>query len=170
MIGDDAMTISTRLHTGCSTTALRRGFTLIEMLVVIVMTALILTIVAPKLSAVTTSTSVRSAAFELANRVALARQVAIRRGASTAFHYDANKVWVTSDQNGTQTLVGDTLYLAKKYNVSVVSSRDTNSIVYSTRGFASLGSSATYAVARSGVTQTVCVTAAGLVLSRGCTL
>jgi Tfp pilus assembly protein FimT len=144
--------------------------TLIELLIVIVVTTLILAMVAPKLSAVTTSTSVQSAAYDLSNRIALARQLAIRRGSMTAFHYDANKVWVTADQNGTQTLVGDTLFLDKKYSVSVTASLDTVSIQYSTRGFASLGSSATYQVTRNNVSQTVCVTAAGLVLAHGCTL
>jgi Tfp pilus assembly protein FimT len=146
----------------------RRGMTLIELLLVIVTTSLILAILAPRMSVVATSASVQSAAFDMANRIAFARQVAIRRGTSTVFHHASNKAWVTTDQSGTQTVVGDTLFLAEKYNVSVTSSVDT--IRYSARGFASLGSSQTYQLVRSGKTQTVCVSAAGLVLSRGCTL
>lgn len=161
------MTYSTRLPHG-GRAPLRRGVTLVELLLVIVMTTLILSIVAPKLSAVTTTTSVQSASFDVANRIAVARQLAIRRGTETVFHYSSNKIWVTADVNGTQTLVGDTLFVDKKYNVDVTSSMDT--IRYSTRGFASLGSSQTYQMTRSGVSQTVCVTAAGLVLSHGCTL
>jgi Tfp pilus assembly protein FimT len=135
---------------------------------VIVMMALILMILAPRLSGVTTSASVQSASFEVANRIALARQVAIRRGVPTVFHQTSNKVWLTTDQSGTQTVYGDTLFVQQKYNVSVTSTMDT--IRYSARGFASLGASQTFELVRSGKTQTVCVTAAGLVLSRGCTL
>ena len=146
----------------------RCGMTLIELLLVIVTMALILTILAPRMSVAATSASVQSASFEMANRIALARQMAIRRSAPTVFHSTSNKAWITTDQAGVQTIVGDTLFLAQKYNVSVTSSVDT--IRYSARGFANLSSSQTYELARSGKTRTVCVTAAGLILSRGCTL
>ncbi len=159
---------SYRISDGLLLGGARRGVSIAELLIVIITMAVIMSMAAPKVESMRNSTNVHSASFDMANRITIARQTAIRRGAETVFHATANKTWTNVDQNGTQTLIGDTLFLAQKYNVSVTSSMDT--IRYSTRGFASLGSSQTYAVARSGVTQTVCVTAAGFVLSRGCTL
>lgn len=159
---------SYRFSNGLRCGAPRRGVSIAELLIVIIMMAVIMSMAAPKIEGMRNSTNVHSASFDMANRITIARQVAIRRGAETVFHATANKTWINIDQNGSQTIIGDTLFLAQKYNVALTSSVDT--IRYSTRGFASLGSSQTYQVARSGVTQTVCVTAAGFVLSRGCTL
>ena len=143
--------------------------TLIELLVVVVMAALILMMVAPRLRAVTTSSNVRSASADIASRIAIARQSAIRRGKDAVFHYAGNKAWVmVVNQGGSMSTLGDTVFLATKYGVSMTASAD--SIRYNARGFASLGSSQTFELSKSGVTQTVCVTAAGLVLQRGCTL
>lgn len=143
--------------------------TLIELLVVIVMTALILMILAPRLGGVTTGANVRSASAEIANRITIARQSAIRRGRPAVFHYAGTKAWVMiADQSGGMSAIGDTVYLTSKYGVSMTTSVD--SIRYNARGFASLGSSQTLEISRSGVTQTLCVTAAGLVLQLGCTL
>jgi len=143
--------------------------TLIELLVVIVMTALILMMVAPRLRAVTTSADVRAASADVSNRLTIARQSAIRRGRDAVFHYAGTKAWIMIvDQGGSMSAVGDTVFLTSKYGVSMTTSVD--SIRYNARGFANLGSSKTFEISKSGVTQTVCVTAAGLVLQHGCTL
>jgi Tfp pilus assembly protein FimT len=159
---------SSRISNGLLLGAPRRGVSIVELLIVIITMSMLMSMAVPKVDRMRTSTSVHSASFDMANRITLARQLAIRRGAETVFHATSNKSWITVDKNGAQTTVGDTLFLAKKYNVSVTSSVDT--IRFSSRGFASLGASQSYQLARSGVTQTVCVTAAGFVLSRGCTL
>ena len=143
--------------------------TLIELLVVIVMTSLILMMVAPRLKGATTSANVRSASEDIATRITIARQAAIRRGRDAVFHSAGTKVWtMIVNSNGSMTALGDTVFLTSKYGVSMTTSVD--SIRYNARGFANLGSSKTFEISKSGVTQTVCVTAAGLVLQHGCTL
>jgi len=165
---DDTMMLSTRPSYSSRSSA-RPAMTLIELLVVIVMTALILMMVAPRLKAVTTSSDVRSASADIATRITIARQAAIRRGRDAVFHYAGTKAWtMIVNSNGSMTALGDTVFLTSKYGVSMTVSTD--SIRYNARGFASLGSSQTFELSKSGVTQTVCVTAAGLVLQRGCTL
>jgi len=162
------MMLSTRPSYSSRSSA-RPAMTLIELLVVIVMTALILMMVAPRLKAVTTSSDVRSASADIATRITIARQAAIRRGRDAVFHYAGTKAWtMIVNSNGSMTALGDTVFLTSKYGVSMTVSTD--SIRYNARGFASLGSSQTFELSKSGVTQTVCVTAAGLVLQRGCTL
>jgi Tfp pilus assembly protein FimT len=146
----------------------RAAFTLIELLTIIVFMGLILVITAPRLSRTSRDIKVRSAAVDLSARLALARQAAISHGGESVLHYAGEKVWVTVDSSGTQLLLRDTLFLAQRYGVTVAASMDT--IRYNTRGFARLGSSQTFALTKAGTTQTVCVTAGGLVLSRGCTL
>jgi len=147
----------------------RQAMTLIELLVVIVMTALILMMVAPRLRAVTTNADVRAASGDVATRITIARQAAIRRGRDAVFHYAGTKAWtMIVNSNGTMTALGDTVFLTSKYGVSMTTSVD--SIRYNARGFANLGSSQTFDITKSGVSQTVCVTAAGLVLQHGCTL
>jgi Tfp pilus assembly protein FimT len=146
----------------------RAAFTLIELLTIIVFMGLILTITAPRLARTSRDIKVRSAAVDLSARLTLARQAAISRGGESVLHYASDKVWVTVDSSGTQRLLRDTLFLAQRYGVTVSASMDT--IRYNTRGFARLGSSQTFAVTKAGTTHTVCVTAGGLVLSRGCTL
>jgi Tfp pilus assembly protein FimT len=147
----------------------RQAMTLIELLVVIVMTSLILMMVAPRLRGATTSANVHSASADIATRITIARQSAIRRGRDAVFHYSGTKAWtMIVNSNGTMTALGDTVFLTSKYGVSMTPSVD--SIRYNARGFANLGSSQTFQLSKSGVSQTVCVTAAGLVLQRGCTL
>ena len=162
------MILSTR-PSNSSYVVARSAMTLIELLVVIVMTALILMMLAPRLRAVTTSADVRSASADVATRITIARQSAIRRGRDAVFHYAGTKAWtMIVNSGGTMTALGDTVFLTSKYGVSMATSVD--SIRYNARGFANLGSSQTFELSKLGVTQTVCVTAAGLVLQRGCTL
>ena len=77
------MIISTRPSSRSGHRA-RQAMTLIELLVVIVMTALILMMVAPRLRGATTSANVRSASADVATRISIARQSAIRRGRDAA--------------------------------------------------------------------------------------
>ncbi len=146
----------------------RGAFTLIEMLVVIVFMGLMTLMLAPRLSRASRAVNARAAAVDLTARLAMARQSAISRGDESVVHYASNMVWVTVDSNGTQALLRDTLRLDQKYGVFVAASIDT--IRYNTRGFARLSASQTYQLTNIDEVQTVCVTAAGLVLPRGCIL
>jgi type IV fimbrial biogenesis protein FimT len=147
----------------------RRGFTLAEMMIVISVMSLMLAIAGPKLNRTMLQANVRSASVELQARLALARQVAIRRGSGAVLHVSANKAWVDVDQNGGPVILRDTLFLADKYGVAL-SYSGADSVRYDARGYATLTADQTFSVSKSSISQTVCVTAAGLLLSGGCTL
>lgn len=147
----------------------RAGFTLTELLIVVAMMGTVLAIIGPRITRTMLAAHVRSASVDLTARLALARQTAIKRNTGAVFHVASGKAWVSADVSGGTLLIGDTLSLDDRYGVSVTASIDT--VRYNARGFAALGSSQTFDVAKSGAsTQTVCVTAAGLILSQGCTL
>lgn len=146
----------------------RRGFSLMELLIVVSMMSLIFAMAMPRVKAATNVASVNAASNELGTRLAMARQAAIRRGAPAVFRVSGNKAWVTVDQNGTPVVFRDTLFLSTRYNV--VASATVDSVRYDARGFALLGASQQFNVERGGVTSTVCVTAGGVVLPHGCTL
>ena len=138
------------------------------MLTIVVMIGMLLLIAAPRLSRAARTANVQSAAVDINSRLAMARQNAISRGSESILRRSGNKLWVDVDQNGTFTLLRDTLFLEQRYGVSLTATMDT--IRYNTRGFARLGASQTFQVTKNGETHTVCVTASGLVLPRGCTL
>jgi Tfp pilus assembly protein FimT len=138
------------------------------MLTIVVMVGMLLLIAAPRLSRASRAVSVQSAAVDITSRLSMARQTAISRGSESILRRSGNKLWVDVDQNGTFTLLRDTLFLEQRYGVSVTATMDT--IRYNTRGFARLGASQRFQVTRNGDTHTVCVTSSGLVLPRGCTL
>jgi Tfp pilus assembly protein FimT len=139
-------------------------------MIVISMMAIMLAIAGPKITATMTEANVRSASVEIAQRVAMARQAAIRRGRAATFNMNADrtKAWVNVTKNdGTTTLLADTLFLQKKYGVTAAATVD--QIAYDGRGFASLAADQTLTVTKGSVGRTVCVTAAGFIV-KGCTL
>jgi Tfp pilus assembly protein FimT len=138
------------------------------MLTIVVMVGMLLLIAAPRLSRASRAVNVQAAAVDVTSRLSMARQTAISRGGESIVRRSGNKLWVDVDQNGTFTLLRDTLFLGQRYGVSVSATMDT--IRYNTRGFARLGSSQSFQITKQGDTRTVCVTASGLVLPRGCTL
>lgn len=156
------------MRTRINARALRRGLTLVELLLVIVIMGVVMMITAPKLRGIGTSTNLRSASQELTTRLAMTRQAAIRRGAVAVLHLQNDKVWLMIEKNGSQTVSGDTLRLVKKYGVYLTASIDT--VRYNARGVASMGSTQTFTVTKDGATQKVCVTGAGMMLGRGCSL
>jgi Tfp pilus assembly protein FimT len=138
------------------------------MLTIVVMIGMLLLIAAPRLSRASRTVNVQSAAVDITSRLSMARQTAISRGGESIVRRSGNKLWVDVDQNGSFTLLRDTLFLEQRYGVSLSATMDT--IRYNTRGFARLGASQRFQVTRHGETRTVCVMASGLVLPRGCTL
>ena len=154
---------------GAPVTRRRRGFSLAELLVVISLMSIRLAIAGPRLGQTMLQANVRSASVELTARLALARQVAIRRGTGAVLKVSGNKAWVDVDQNGAPVILRDTLFLADKYGVALTYS-GADTVRYDARGYATLTADQTFSVSKSSITKTVCVTAAGLLLSGGCTL
>ncbi len=113
----------------------RKGFSMIEMVVVIVLIGLIASIGFPRLRDSLEKQNVRSAKALIATLAATARGAAIQRGCSATLNMTVDSIWVTacgvnppaaSVQVGTKKLVGD------EFNVTLSSTAAT--VVYDPRG------------------------------------
>ena len=148
----------------------RAGFTLAELMIVISMMSIVLAVAGPKITATMTQANVRSASVEMARRIAMARQAAIRRGRVATFNMstDRTKAWVNvTKSDGTTQLLADTLFFDTKYGVTATAG--VSQVSYDPRGFASLAADQTFSVTKGSVTKSVCVTTAGFILP-GCIL
>jgi len=94
----------------------KRGFSFIEMLVVMILIGIIASLAIPRLRGSLEKQNIRSAKALLATLVATARAVAVQRGCSATLNMTVDSVWVTacgvnpvaaSVQVGTKKLVGE---------------------------------------------------------------
>jgi len=117
----------------------RKGFSMIEMVVVIILIGLIASIGFPRLRDSLEKQNVRSAKALIATLAATARGAAIQRGCSATLNITVDSVWVTacgvnppaaSVSVGTKKLVGD------EFNVTLNSTG--GSVVYDPRGIATV--------------------------------
>ncbi|GAC1655385.1 MAG: hypothetical protein NVS4B3_20070 [Gemmatimonadaceae bacterium] len=151
----------------------RRGFTLIEIMMVVVLMAIMMAIAFPKLQSLNRSTDVRSAAQQLATSVSAARGAAIRRGRHAYFNQSGSQIWVTVDG---QSSVPDTTLLpadlSAVYGVTIVSPA-TTTIDFDPRGIGNKTNTSatwiTYMLSKGSATDSVCVSKLGDV-RRGCSL
>src|SRR5882762_6471377 len=117
----------------------RKGFSMIEMIVVVILIGLIASIGFPRLQDGLEKQNVRSAKALVATLAATARGAAIQRGCSATLNITVDSVWVTacgvnppaaSVQVGTKKLVGD------EFSVTLNSSG--GSVVYDPRGISTV--------------------------------
>jgi prepilin-type N-terminal cleavage/methylation domain-containing protein len=120
----------------------RRGFSLMEMLVVIVIIGLSSLIAIPRLRSAVDRANVRGARGEIGDLISKARATAVARGCTATFNVTTGttgKAWVTSCLVGTVGAVGaviDTVWivdsLASRFKVNITS--DVASIAFDRRG------------------------------------
>ena len=117
----------------------RKGFSTIEMIVVLILIGLIASIGFPRLRDGLEKQNVRSAKALVATLAATARGAAIQRGCSATLNLTVDSIWVTacgvnppaaSVQVGTKKLVGD--------EFSVTLSSSAASVVYDPRGLSTV--------------------------------
>jgi prepilin-type N-terminal cleavage/methylation domain-containing protein len=112
----------------------RRGFTLLEVLIVIGLVGVMAALGIPRIRRAIVRQNVRSARDAVVTMHAKARAVAIQRGSATALVFQANNVLIVSRHpvTGAPDTIGQPTDLHGRYGVTVNRTRDT--LVFDSRG------------------------------------
>jgi Tfp pilus assembly protein FimT len=147
----------------------RRGFTVQELLVVIVVAGLMMKIGLPKLGTMKNKNNLRAAKQQVMAYIVDARAAAVRRSRTGHFIRTSNTIQAKVDSASTVVKVTSTVQLDKTKNITVAisgSAATTDSIHFDPRGFATnLTGSRTYVLTVTGTTtkDSVCVSRLGLI-------
>ena len=143
---------------------LRSGFTLPEILIVIVMISLLALVAIPRFATANGKRHMESARMRVAAGLATARAAAIQKGEPVRFQITSNRVTVLRLAGSTDLI--SPVPLDTLYKVTVGNVGDPFNVDFSGRGFATnLGSNKTIRLRRSGVADdSVVVTITGMVM------
>lgn len=148
----------------------RSGYTLVEMVVVLILFAVLTALSIPRLHGAQSSAGLRSARTETAIYLAQAHALAIQRGREARFLRSVNTISVTVDSSGTQVLYGRPHDLSGEDKVTIPSTTQ-DTISFDARGFATnISTVAVVVLTRDGMRDSVCVTKIGKIITRGCSL
>jgi Tfp pilus assembly protein FimT len=167
----DTYTITTRAQNRTR----RGGFSVVELLLVIVIVSIIYFRIAPAFSELKARSALRAARMEVASTFAAARAAAMQKGrtATLILSNVSAKVTVASAITGAPvTLVGPiTYYNAHGTTLSALNAAPTT-IVFDGRGLIAPASATIqrYRLTSARWSDTICVSGAGIVLPRGCQL
>jgi prepilin-type N-terminal cleavage/methylation domain-containing protein len=148
----------------------RSGYTIAEMIVVLVIVGVVTTLSIPRLHAASSSAGLRSARQQTAIYLAQAHALAIQRGKEAWFNRSGNTITVTVDSSGTQIVYGRAHNLLLEHRVTVAEASH-DLIKFDSRGYA-IGASTVEKVVltRDGMRDSVCVSKLGKIITRGCSL
>lgn len=148
----------------------RQGFTLIEMLLVVVFLGVLSAIAYPRLKGPAASLSVSSARQQTSEMLIVARTSAAQTGAETRFIRNGNIVRVVMDSSGTWiTVAARDLYTAHGVTVAVSGTAPKDTIRFDARGVAiGLSAAETFKFTNAAAVDSVCVTRVGKVARGGC--
>ena len=145
----------------------RIGFSLIEMLMVVVIIGVILAFGLPKFNSLRNSGKIGAAKVHLSSSITTARAAAIQNGRASAWTVSGNTVAVSA-QNAAGVWVNlqSPAGFDSLYNVALRATQD--QIIFDSRGIAAnmTGTNKIYIVG--ATTDSVCVTMLGVVLRHGC--
>ena len=148
----------------------RPGFTLVEMLLVMILLGLISAIAYPRLKGPVAGLSVRSALQQTSEMLIVARTAAVQSGAETRFIRNGNVLRTVMDSSGTWiTLGARDLYTLHGVTLTVSGTLPKDTIRFDARGIAiGLTASQTIKFTNSTAIDSVCVTRVGKVTRGGC--
>jgi len=148
----------------------RTGYTLTEMMVVLIMIGVVTALSIPRLHGASSSAGLRSARQQTASYLAQAHSLAIQRGKEAWFNRSGDVITVTVDSSGTQVIYGRAHDLSKEHGVTIpTTSHDI--IKFDSRGYAiGAGTTEKVVLTRDGMRDSVCVSKLGKVITRGCSL
>src|SRR5262249_13406717 len=136
----------------------RAGFSLIEMMVVLVIAGIVMGIAMPKFSAMFDRLALRAAKQQFQSYVATSRAVAIRQWQTDQLHASGNSIWSNVNQpDGTNANISRSVSLVSARSVTVTtgssSTASNDSVVYDSRGMSVnlTGSGRKYFLHRNGL-------------------
>lgn len=153
----------------------RRGFTLAEVLMVVVIMGILFVITVPKVTELKARTTLRASRETLSSAFATARAVALQKGKRSTLSLSGNTVGVTvlSGLTNTVTPVIRPLLFSSTYGTTVAAIGDApTTMAFDARGLVTpvRATIAKYRISLGSFADTVCVSGAGVVLRRGCRL
>ena len=145
----------------------RSGFTIIEIMTVMMIMAIVLAFALPKFNSLRNSGRVGSAKIQMSTSLTTARAAAIQNGRPSRWSVSGNTVTLEAQNAaGNYAKVGVPVDYYTQYSVSL--SANPSTINFDGRGIAT-GLSATAKVYVRGITtDSICVTRLGVVLRNGC--
>lgn len=150
----------------------RAGFSFPELLIVMALMALLYAMSAPKIGALKTGASLRSAKDQLAASVATARAAAVQKGRQSRFIVNGNWIRVEVDTSATGNMaVIKMIQLDSLYRARVTVRQNVDTILaYDPRGYGRVnsGGTAIYVLTVGNQSDSVCVSQLGALLKRGC--
>jgi prepilin-type N-terminal cleavage/methylation domain-containing protein len=148
----------------------RSGYTLAEMMVVLIIFGVVTALSIPRLHGAQSSAGLRSARTQTAIYLEQAHALAVQRGRQARFVRSGNVVTVTVDSSGTQVVYGRAHDLSEEHRVSIAATTQ-DTIMFDARGFATnISTTAKVVLTRDGMRDSVCVAKIGKIITRGCSL
>jgi len=140
----------------------RRGFTLIEILMVVTLVGILFTVAIPFFRTATSKQSVRSAMAAISAMHARAKSIAVQRARTTQLVLDAGAgtaVILSTQVGGAVDTIGRVEDMVGRFGVTFSTTQATLS--FSPRGIGTSTSGTTIIVTKSGFSDTLTVSAAG---------
>ena len=143
----------------------RRGFSIVELLVVLIVSGVVMRMAMPRFAAMRDRMSLRSAKQQMAAYLVSARAAAIRRSTTAVFSVQNSTISARVKRpDGTQSSLGGTVPLlsARGVTVSPGGGATADTIVYDSRGMATTPAH-TYVLTRNSKKDSICVSRLGLI-------
>lgn len=143
----------------------RKGFTLIEIFIVIAIMGIVAMMALPKMGNMNDRNQMRSAKDGIAAKIARARAAAISTGRPSKFYSEGDSIRITTLDSATVETHKDSVNLNRQFGVKIVSA--SFSMTFDGRGMTS-GSANVIKFTRRTLTDSLCISPIGLINRHGC--